>query len=206
MRKLFVALLLFIFVLGTFPIGVFAQESSGWVRLAILKRANIGTVILSSKSGTTFTVTKEGKSYSVLTDSNTKFRRRFWGTATFNEMQIGDTLNVAGKWTDEAKTTVQATLVRDVSIQKRQGVFFGTVQTVNSKGFVMQTVNRDNQTVTVGSSTNYENRKGEAIKFSDIKTGDRIRVRGLWNRQLNTIADIVKVKDFSLPSTPSAGN
>ena len=176
------------------PRGIFKQlfEKTG--------RAAIGSGTLSGKTGTTLTVTKDGKNYTVLTDSNTQLRRRFWGKATFDEFQVGDTLNVIGKWTDDAKTTIQARLVRDVSIQKRFGVFFGTVTSLNSNGWVMQTVNRGNQTVTTVSTTKFTNRKEETISQSDVKVGDKVRVRGLWDKTANTITEVTATKDFSIPA------
>ncbi len=168
------------------------------------KRAVIVNGVLSALSGTTIpatlTVTKNGKSYSVLVDGKTQLRRRFWGKSTLSEMNVGDNLNVIGKWTDNAKTTIQATLVRDLSVQKRSGVFFGTVSSLSANGWVMSTVRRGNQTVTVSSSTNFINRSGQTITQADIKVGDRVRVRGLWDNIANTITEVTQVKDYSLPA------
>lgn len=158
---------------------------------------------LKSKSGTTLVITKENKDYTILTDQNTQFRRKFWGKSTLDEMQIGDQITVIGKWTDETQTTIQARLVKDLSIQKRFGVFFGTVKTLNSTGWTMETVNRGVQTVTIGTSTKFINRKGVAITQSEILVGHKVRIRGIWNTNLNTVTEITEVKDFSLPPFPS---
>ena len=168
-------------------------------------KATIGTGTLTAKDGNTLTVSKDGKSYSVLVDSNTQLRRKFWGKATLDEMQIGDTLNVMGKWTDETKTAVLAKMIRDVSIQKRNGVFVGTVNSLTSNGWMMDTIKRGSQTVTVSSTTRFVNRKGVSIAQSDILVGHKVRVKGLWNSQANTITEVTHVKDFSLPpvSKPS---
>jgi hypothetical protein len=159
---------------------------------------------VTAKSGTTLTVAKDGKDYTVLTDANTHFRRLFWGKGSIDEVSVNDLVNVHGKWTDDTKTTVQTVLVRDISIQKRFGVFFGTVQSLTSNGFVLQTVERGTQTVTVSSSTKFVNRKGEAVTQSDILPGQRIRVRGIWDRANSTITEVVGVKDFSIPVQPVA--
>ncbi len=172
-------------------------------------RAAIGTGTVTAKSGTTLTVTKDGKSYTVLTDEKTQFRRRFWGKGSLDEIAVGHTVNVIGLWTDDAKTTVQARLVRDLSVQKRFGVFMGIVKSLTGSGWVMGTVSekRADQTVTVSSSTKFENRRGETIVQSDIQVGHRVRVRGLWDRDANTVTEVAQVKDFSLPvvsATPTA--
>ena len=56
-------------------------------------------------------------------------------------------------------------MIRDISIQKRFGVFFGVVQSVSDNGWVMTTIGlkRDNQTVILSASAVTTNRKGEAI-------------------------------------------
>ena len=58
---------------------------------------------------------------------------------------------------------------------------------------------RADQTVTVTSSTEFENRKGETITQTDVKVGHKVRVRGLWDRTLNTVTEVTNVKDFNLP-------
>ncbi len=170
-------------------------------------RAAIGSGTVTAISGTTLTVkTKDGKTITVLTDSTTQFRRRFWGKSSLSEMSVGDMVNVIGQWTDDTKTTIQARLVRDLSIQKRFGVFFGTVQSVNPTGFVVQTIRRGNLTVTISSSTKLVNRREQPIVQSDIKVGHKVRTKGLWDSKLNTLTEVAQVKDFSLPvqATPTA--
>ena len=162
-------------------------------------RAAIGRATLTAKNGTTLTVTSEdGKTYTVNTDSNTQFRRRFWGKSSFDEMNTGDIIAIIGQWTDDAHTTIQAKLVRDTSIQKRFGVFFGTVTSVTSTGWVMNTINRGSQTVTVVSSTKIVNRKGDTLTQTQVLVGHKIRVRGLWDNKANTVTEVKEVKDFTL--------
>jgi len=165
----------------------------------VLPRAALisGTIVTNDK--TNLTVSKDGKTYNILIDSNTKLRRRFWGKATLAEMQVGDIVNVHGKWVDSTKTGIRAALVRDMSIQKRNGVFVGKVTALISTGWTMETVNRGKQTVMVVSTTKYVNRKEQVITNSDIQVGDRVRVRGLWDQKSNTISEVQSVKDYSLP-------
>ncbi len=172
-------------------------------------RVSFGQGKLTAINGTTLTVEKDGKSYTVLTGTfekcTTQYRRRFWGSSSMSEFTVGDTVNVAGKFTDENKTTIEACVIRDVSIQKRFGVFVGEIVSVTGSGWVMTTVSekRSNQTVTVTSSTKYTNRKNETISQSDIKVGNRVRVKGLWNRTNNTVTDVTQVKNYSLPPVVS---
>ena len=152
-------------------------------------------------SVTTLTVEKDGKSFTVNTDSNTQFRRKFWGKSELSEFSVGNMVNVTGHWTDDAHTTVLAKQVRNLSIQKRYGIFFGVVKSLSTNGWVMSTIStkRTDQTVTVSSDTKFTNRKEEAISQSDVKVGARVRVRGLWDSSANTVTEVTAVKDFSLP-------
>jgi hypothetical protein len=164
-------------------------------------RAAIGSGIVTAKNGTTLTIDKDGTTYTVLTDSKTQFRRRFWGKSTLDEISVNDAVNVIGKWTDDTQKTIQATLVRDVSIQKRFGVFFGQVLSVTSTGWVMSTIggNRPNQTVTVSSTTKFMDLVGHTITASDVALGHRVRVKGMWDNANNTVTEVKEVKDFNLP-------
>lgn len=176
-----------------------------------IKRSMTGLGVMLSnakitvKSDTSLTVEKDGTSYTVLFDDKTQFRRRFWGKSELSEFSVGNTVNVVGRFTDDTKTTIQARVLRNISIQKRFGVFFGSVKTLLPSGWVMSTKseNRADQTVTISSETKLKNRKGETIVQSDIKVGDKVRVHGLWDKSLNTVTEVKEVKDFNLPIVPS---
>ncbi len=155
---------------------------------------------VTSVSGSALTVTKSGKTFTVNTDSNTKFRRHFWGNGSLSDISVNDKVNVWGSFTDDAKTTIQATMIRDLSVMKRKGTFFGTVKSVSTSGFVITTLNRGDQTVTVSGTTKFVNRKEQTISLSDIKTGDKIRVKGMWDKANSTITEVAQIKDFTLPT------
>jgi len=161
----------------------------------------IANAKVTAKSDNSLTIEKDGKSYTVNFDSKTQLRRRFWGKSELDEFSVGNIVNVIGKWTDDTHTAINARLVRNISIQKRFGVFFGDVKSIVGAGWVMSTKseNRADQTVTVTSETRYENRRGESMTQAEVKAGHKVRVRGLWDRTLNTITEVTHVKDFSLP-------
>ncbi len=169
----------------------------------INSRAAIGSGVVASKGTNSFVVTKDGKNITIDVSDKTQFRRRFWGKSSFGEIQTGDTVNVIGLWADDSHTTINATLVRDLSIQKRAGIFFGIVKSVNSNVWVITTLKRGDQTVTVDTTTKLVNRRGETISLGDVEVGDRIRVRGIWDKSASTITQVTHVKDFSFPM-PSA--
>lgn len=186
-------------------VGDKAGSRPGLLRNFVDKRgrAAIGSGTLKSKSGNTvpatLVVSKGGKDFTVNVDAKTQLRRRFWGKATLDEFMVGDTLNVIGLWADDGHTTINATLIRDASIQKRHGVFFGVVQSLLGSGWTM-TTKRGTETVTVSASTKLVNRTGQPITQGDVKVGDRVRVRGLWDSKANTITEVTMVKDYNLPT------
>ncbi|MBI5019029.1 hypothetical protein HZB58_02040 [Candidatus Gottesmanbacteria bacterium] len=161
---------------------------------------------VTAKTDTTLTIEKDGKTYTVNFDSKTQLRRRFWGKSTLDEFSVGNIVNVIGRWTDDTHTAINARLVRNISIQKRFGVFFGEVKSILGTGWVMSTKseNRADQTVTVSSETKFENRRGETMTQAEVQVGHKVRVRGLWDRTLNTVTEVTNVKDFSLPQVPEA--
>ncbi len=172
-------------------------------------RATIGLGKLTAMNGTTLTVERDGKSYTVLTGTfdkcTTKFNRRYWGTSSLSEYTLGDMINVYGIWQDDAKTTIEACVLRDISIQKRYGVFVGEITSLTSTGWVMTTVSdkRTSQMVTVTGSTKFVNRKEQAISQADIQVGHRVRVKGMGNRVNKTVTEVTHVKDFNLPERPT---
>lgn len=163
------------------------------VRLA---QATVTTV-----SGTTITVSKDNKTYTVNITGNTIFRRRFWGKSSLSEVSVGDFLNIYGRFTDSAQTIIQAQLIRNVSIEKRFGAFFGNVTALGSSRLTVRTLNRGDLTVSYTSDTKFVNQRGQVIKASDIKVGDKVRVHGMWARNLRTLTEVSRVKDFSIPVT-----
>jgi hypothetical protein len=165
------------------------------------KRGELKNVKVISKDATSVTVDNEGTNVKVNVASNTHFRRKFWGKSTLAEISVGDTLNVIGKWAKEDKSEINAVVIRNLSIQKRFGVFFGKVKTITDTGFVMTTIQRGEETVTLDTAK-LINRKGESIKSGDILVGHNVRVRGLWNSTGFTITETTEVKDFSLPELP----
>ncbi len=187
------------------PKPSFTPLRSGMEKVVRWQDVSVVKVEGSQLSALTITVQdKDGNQYTVKTDGKTQLRRRFWGKIeSVTELSTGDRLTVIGQWTDDAKTTVLARLIRNVSIQKRSGVFIGTVESKTDTSCVVKTVNRGTLTVSDIASAKIINRVGTAITYDDIVVGHRIRVRGLWDSANNTLTDVVQIKDFSIPPVPT---
>jgi len=163
------------------------------------KRAIIGTGKVVAIEAESLTIAKDEKTYTVITDSKTKFRRKFWGNSSLEEVSINDLVNVVGRWQNEEKTQIKAVIIRNISVQKRYGVFFGVVTSVTDNGFILQSAQRGDQTVSVLDTTKIVDRVMNIILFPDIEVGHRVRVKGTWDNINSTITDTIQLKDFSTP-------
>lgn len=125
--------------------------------------------------------------------------RKYGARARLAEFSVGDQISVMGSWANAPQTTINARVIRDLSIQKRRGVFLGKVTSLTSAGFVLTPEKRPAQTVGVNLLTKYVDRGEKPIVLAAIKTGDKVMVKGLWDNKLNTITEVTFVRDYSLP-------
>lgn len=156
-----------------------------------------GTV--SAKNTASFTVTKDGKDYIVLTTPDSKFRRHFWGKSTLAEISVGNKVNVWGNWTDDTHASINAMMIRNLSIMKRFGVFVGDIVSKSSTSFVIHSKNRADQMISFDGNTKFVKKNDTAATYADLKTGDRVKIKGLWDKTLNTISEVTQIKDYALP-------
>lgn len=187
------------------------KEKFSWLLPFGFNRVEIKAI-----SGTTspadLTVFKDDKIYTVKVTEKTLLLRKFGGKSSLDEFSEGDIISVRGRWVDEEKTILEARVIRNLSIQKRKGTFWGTIKLKEEDGktFVLVTVQRGEQTVITDSKTKFLNRADKPISFADLKVGDRVRVSGLWDNKLNKITEVSRVKDWSIgptsfpTATPSA--
>lgn len=166
-------------------------------------RKEWGQAIMNGKiegiSGSVLTVSKEGKTYTINTDDKTLYTRKFGGKASLGEFTTGDMVNVRGSFTDQAKTTVLAKYIRDISIQKRWGSFEGTVKSGSNLSWVVTTKNRGDLNVTLDANTKLTDRKGKTITGAEVVVGNKVVVSGVWNTVGNTLTQVTKLRDISLP-------
>lgn len=168
-------------------------------------RATLNNAKITGKGANSLTVEKDSITYTIMIDDKSRLRRKFFGDAKLDEMTVGNIVSVFGKWTDETHKTIQAEMIRNMSIQKRFGVFVGDVTVVNGNDITVKTVHRDLQKATVSSTTKIVDRKEVTLAQSEIKVGHRVRIKGMWDNSNNTITEVTHVKDYTLPvkATPT---
>ncbi len=189
--------------------GVSAQTTNGSADVAGTARAvgstielhinNNGKVLVrgikvTGVSGNTVSGTIAWGSYSLPVSVNgasvTKVARRFGGTATVSEISAGDFISVEGSLDQtQSMLTINATFIKDWSIQDKAGTFSGTVSSVNAgaSSFVLASRQRGNITVVVTASTTIM-KGNQAATFADITQGATIStVSGTWDTVNNTL-------------------
>lgn len=117
---------------------------------------------------------------------------KYGAKAKLSEFSVGDEVVAQGN-----------KLIRNMSTQKRRGVFLGKVTSVSNTGFVLTPEKRPAQTVGVNLFTKYVGRGEKPILLKDIRVDDKVMVKGMWDTKLNTITEVTFVRDYSL-ATPSA--
>ena len=102
---------------------------------------------LKTISGSVLTITtREGKDVVINVVKETMLKRRFGANSTLSEFMVGDELAVVSKNQD-------AKYIRNLSIQRRNAVFTGTITTKADASFTLQTLSRGLQSVYISSTT-----------------------------------------------------
>lgn len=179
--------------------GVFDQIKNQ-IKEKLNLNAKIEGVIESIENNSLMIKNNKGDSYKVEITDNTKLIRRFGAKSSLNEFRSGDQVIVFGKYTSDDKKTVEARLVRNLSIQKRWGVFFGEVISQSDTSFVIKTINRGELTVYFNNQTKFLSHDKQSISFKDLKVNDRVRIKGVWDKDLKELREVDEVRVFPKPS------
>lgn len=178
------------------------REKTGKLRKEAGKknRAYLLGAEVTAVSDSSLSVSKDGKTYTVNAGEDTKVRRHYFGKSSLTEFSVGNKVNVRGVWADDSQTTIAAHMIRNLSIMKKHGTFFGTVKSTSTNSFVLTSRHRGVQTVTTDTNTKFVNRRQQTITIVDILVGHKVRVKGLWDMSQKTVTQVTQVKDFSIPA------
>lgn len=161
-------------------------------------------------SGNTLTLKKDEETYTVLVTDKTELKRKFGGSSTVDEFSPNDILVIIGNRVKNSdgvlsNSEIEASYIRNMSIQRRFTVFTGEVTAKSPTTLTLKTIGRGTQTVYVTSNTLYKE-KNKTITLADIQIGNKIVVKGeLWNRVSDKIdaKTIVKLSLKNPSATPS---
>jgi len=125
------------------------------------------------------------RKYAVTVDAQTVLLDKNRTALTLSNLKVGDTLNVYGETSDNGQT-LNADIVRDLSIPPSASNYSGKITQVNADGsFVIQT--DDGQTITVQGA---------------IQTGAAVTVRGVLDSSSNTLTEVAGIYFGSSLTTP----
>lgn len=154
---------------------------------------------LKSISGQVLTALYKNKTYTINVTDKTQLKRRYNGKSNLNEFAVGNILQVVGKLT--AENTMEARLIRNLSIQKKNASFNGKIESIDAvnKKFVLKPNVRTTITVTVNDATKIME-KGQVKIFADLEVGMRVTSSGVWDKSNNTLTEVSKVViNYRLP-------
>lgn len=153
---------------------------------------------LVTKNSNYLIVSVDSKNYTIYLNSTTALRPKYWGKVDLNDFNLGDELNIIGSFRNKNNNEINATLIRDRSNEMRWGVFLGDVTSKDKNKIVFNNKTRGDLTAFVEDDTNYVGQNGGKIRLDNIKIGDRIRVKGIFDNKTKKITNIDEVKDFAL--------
>lgn len=153
--------------------------------------------VTSTTLPSTLVVQSGSTMYTVNVTKDTVLVRKYKGSSLLDEFGVGDVLQITGI---VAGTTINATRIKNTTIQRVGGVKVGKILSINAVAstFVLKVGGIANQTVTVPDSAKIY--KGNLPgSFSDLAVGQTVKVVGLWRKSLSTIAaDRVLIKTTEL--------
>ena len=140
----------------------------------------------------TITISSGGKTFLAEITSKTKIVRKYDGKSKLTEFALGDNVEVSGTIASSGNIKAKKLKNNSISATSTAGIY-GDIISINKAGnsFVLRwkgkknsiTVNSDTKFIIPGKKTNG--------KLADLKVGDRIQGRGVYNRRTDTyLADI----------------
>lgn len=178
-----------------------------------------GTLV--SVNGNVLTVKSWGGNWTVKVASGSEVLHSKGGITNLSNFAAGDFVGVQGTADANAAWTINAKVVRDWTVKQTENtnkksvqatekagrelggkVFEGTASNVGANSFTLSAVGRT-FTVNVVSSTSVINRNWLKISLSAVQNNDQVRVFGVADSGLTTIAAEV-VRDVTLPVVSSS--
>ncbi|MDO8482637.1 MAG: hypothetical protein Q7S86_02350, partial [bacterium] len=131
--------------------------------------------------------------WTIQSDSATNVIRRSGGQSNLSEISIGDFVSFQGKLvTTSGNLTVNAKILKNWSVQKKNVSFIGKVLSLGANSFVLSADEHGQVTVNTASAVITKN--DAAVTLAVINIGDKVMAKGLFDETLRVLsADKVKV-------------
>ena len=132
---------------------------------------------------------KNKKTWTISVTSATKLFRKYLGTATIEEILVGDKVEAHGVVSEG--NSLEALVLRDTSVSVKFDDFEGKVKSIDAttSSFVLRISSKKygDVTVTTSSTTKFLQESTEKT-FADIAVGDKLKVLGTYTKSTKTIA------------------
>lgn len=158
-----------------------------------------GLVVDSTTAGTTANTIyahKDSTSYTITVPNKKNTLKSQNGKITLSEIYRDDVIKVWGK-TSEGPQVIDATSVRDTSVQQIKGLHMATIFGKGPAGdisvFIQSSSKKVMELVEVRRSTKIIDGKTRKT-FADLKVGDIVNVQGTWNTNLHIIYNTTQIK------------
>lgn len=159
------------------------------VKMAVQINASGKTILdglIASITANAITVNSWGGAWTINIGSDTKLIRRFGGNSTTSEFVVGDIVSVNGTASKDAAWTINAKIVKNMSIQARNASFSGTISNLRGNTFTLAT--RERKTVNVTMNADVKVRAGNRAKTTAaLANGATVLVSGVWDRTQATV-------------------
>ncbi len=185
-----------------FAAGVsFSQTGSPDLRIASNGKISIKAVAVDNVNGNIITITTKWGSYgltwAVYTDGETKFLRRRGNASALADLKSGHIINIDGRLVTTAlNATISAGTIKNLSDNKTSSSLSGIIAGADgpNRRFTIKSRGED-VTVTASNATQI-NKSGVSIVFSELRVGNKVAVKGLWDRAITTPfqADLISVE------------
>jgi hypothetical protein len=138
------------------------------LRVGTVTSVSANTISLHANNGTDY----------VVATTNAKLVRRYGAAMLIGDIQAGDMLQIRGTVNGN---NFDAILIRNLSLQAKNGAFVGTVGTTGASSFILQSKNRGSQTINFNSDTVFK-KEGKPATAADVTSGATVHVSGVWDR------------------------
>lgn len=147
---------------------------------------------LKAIDGQKLTVFAREKTFTVNVTDKTTLRRKFGSASNLGEFVVGHILQISGRLT--AETVIDARVIRNMSIQKRNATFTGKIESFDSTNqmFTLKPVARKVVVVTVSPTTKITE-KSKPKTFADLQVGMKVTVSGVWDTTNSTLTEVKKI-------------
>lgn len=155
-------------------------------------------------SANSLVVSKDKNTYTINVTPNTKILTKYGSISDLIEYSTGHKLNIWGTTNEASKSAITAKVIKNNSIQKRIGIFYGLVDSISGRTFTFSSKIYGQNQITIDASTKIVNNDNTPITASDIHENDRIKIIGSIDQSVNKITAAKAIKNFSQPKPDSS--